>query len=333
MTTIFNSSYLDTLRRIDAKAKDAPNGESSSAPRTFSEILSERTKPQQVIPAEGRASLSPDLTPQEESISNLTPIENLRLESVPEPQRLNNNNVPVPAPRNVAPAPLLPQSAIQETGRAPQAPKVLTARRVSTPLQEITPQKQSITTPIVSKTSREAFLEQLITEAGRKHGVDPVLSIAVARAESSLRVDAVSKDGHASKGIFQLLDSTGRELMGRMDVKGAYDPFDPKLNTHLGVGYLRRLHDLFSRESNLGFNLRTSPANSAADLEKVAVAAFNAGEGNVARAQRIAKSLGKDPGSYAAIEPHLPASTRAYVNRVGSLKDRINTFSDEETLA
>lgn len=326
MTTIFNSSYLDTLRRIDGKTKEVK----ASSPRTFSEILAERNKVNSP-PKDARAALAAAEPAPQEMISNLSPVESVRFEiPVPEPLKLTTaptQNLTT-SPQKLAPAPSLPPSIVQESGRAPQAPKVLAAKRVATPLNE-----QAKPAPTISRTPTESFLEQLITAAGKKHGVDPALSIAVARAESSLKVNAVSKDGHASKGIFQLLDTTGQELMGRLDVKGDYEPFDPKLNTHLGVGYLRRLHDLFSKESNLGFNLRTSPVNSASDLEKVAVAAFNAGEGNVARAQRIAKSLGKDPGSYNAIEPHLPASTRAYVSRVSALKSRIGLFSDEETLA
>lgn len=86
------------------------------------------------------------------------------------------------------------------------------------------------------------------------------------------------------------------------------------------MGYLRRLHNLFSDEKILIGSLRTHPASSAADLEKLAVAAFNAGEGNVARAQAKAKSLGKNPGEYEAIKPHLPSITRAYVERVLNTK-------------
>ena len=100
-----------------------------------------------------------------------------------------------------------------------------------------------------------------------------------------------------------------------------YDPFDPAQNTYLGVGYLRRLHDIFSVETHLGGNMRTVPASSAEHLEKLAVAAFNAGEGNVARAQARARALGKDPADFSEIEPFLPASTRSYVKKVTQLRE------------
>ena len=99
-------------------------------------------------------------------------------------------------------------------------------------------------------------------------------------------------------------------------MKEQYDAFDPAQNAYLGVGYLRRLHDIFSSETNLGGNLKTVPVKSADDLEKVALAAFNAGEGNVASAQRAAARRGLDPSRFENISPHLPPSTRAYVERV-----------------
>jgi soluble lytic murein transglycosylase-like protein len=344
MSTIFNTSYSESLRRIHGERRDVQT-DKEAKPQTFAEILS-RNEKQNQPPADARAALiteSHPPTPSQGVVSNLTTSEALRIEEhapAHEAYRLTTKELLIESPNvsgtiaklaprvsAISPQPSLPISQ----GSAPKAPAMVSAKRVDQPLLALEPVK--ITPPKLSKTNYEETLEGIITKAGKHHGVDPALSIAVARAESSLRVDAVSKDGHASKGMFQLLDVTGRELMNRLDVDGHYTPFEPTQNAHLGVGYLRRLHDLFSKESNLGFNLRTNPVNSASDLEKVAVAAFNAGEGNVARAQKIAKSLGKDPGSYDAIEPHLPASTRAYVERVGALKARAVELTDEETLA
>jgi len=210
-------------------------------------------------------------------------------------------------------------------GRPPGAPKVLSAKMTG-----IEAPKPVLPAPIAMN---EQLIEELIGAAGRFHGIDPNLSVAVARAESSLKTNAVSSDGHHSKGIFQLLDNTGKEMMSRLDVEGHYLPFDAKQNANLGVGYLRRLHDLFSKETSLGSNLKTVAVKSGADLEKFSVAAFNAGEGRVAKAQAAARSDGKNPASYAAIEPYLPLSTRAYVQRVSNLKSLADAKDDETTLA
>jgi soluble lytic murein transglycosylase-like protein len=174
-------------------------------------------------------------------------------------------------------------------------------------------------------------IQEVILTAGKYHGIDPQLSMAVAKAESSLDSQAVSKDGHHSKGLFQLLDSTGQEMMKHLGVKDDYQPFDPAQNSYLGVGYLRRLHDMFSESTTLSRNLTTHPASSAADLEKLAVAAFNAGQGNVARAQEAAKSAGKNPELFSSVEPHLPAQTRAYVGRVMDFRQAATQGSGPNT--
>ena len=163
-------------------------------------------------------------------------------------------------------------------------------------------------------------MKSIISLAGKLHGVDPFLGIAVAQSESSFSPTAVSNDGFDSKGLFQLLDTTAKDMMERLDFKENYKPFDPKVNSHLGIGYLRYLLGIFSDGAFVNQNLKAISAKSALDLEKLAVAAFNAGEGAVARAQNQARELGLDGGEFAAIERFLPKITRSYVQRVSNTK-------------
>lgn len=179
--------------------------------------------------------------------------------------------------------------------------------------------------PIDTKLAEE--MKSIINLAGKFHGVDPFLGIAVAQSESSLNPEAVSKDGFNSKGLFQLLDTTAKDMIDRLDVKENYKPFDPKTNSHLGVGYLRYLLGVFSEGSFVGPNLKAVSAKSALDLEKLAVAAFNAGEGAVARAQNQAMELGLNGGEFAAIEKYLPKITRTYVDRVRETKESLERNS------
>ena len=164
-------------------------------------------------------------------------------------------------------------------------------------------------------------IASLINKTGTKEGVDPQLALAVARAESAFNPKAVSTDGHASKGLFQLLDSTGKHLHSKLDMDQNYDPFNATMNTKLGVNYLRYLQDIFTQQTELPNDFTTTPGSSAADVEKFAVAAFNAGEGRVASAQSRAKKLGKDPSIYNAVESFLPDSTQQYVTRVLKYKE------------
>lgn len=159
-------------------------------------------------------------------------------------------------------------------------------------------------------------VEQIVTQVGKATGIDPALGMAVAKAESSFNPKAISSDGHASKGLFQLLDTTGKELHEEHGGERRYDPFDPALNANLGVRYLRRLHDIFSQNTKLPNDLESVSAANSSSLEKLAVAAFNAGEGRVAAAQARAKEAGLNPGIYEQVEGYLPKTTQEYVARV-----------------
>jgi soluble lytic murein transglycosylase-like protein len=156
-----------------------------------------------------------------------------------------------------------------------------------------------------------------ISLASQKMGLDPALTMSVVNAESGFNVRAVSADGHNSKGLFQLLDSTGKTLLSRAgDDAREYDPFDPDLNTELGTSYLRYLHDIFKTSTQLTGSRMTKSAADEQSLEQLAVAAFNAGEGRVASAQHRTEQAGKDPAHYDNVAPFLPRSTREYVARV-----------------
>ena len=260
------------------------------------------------------------------------------------------------SPDNAASQNIAPQSVFPLAPQAPQEAMASLRPRLSEPLAPsldrlgvdlgMQPQMPSVDggvkTPTLlsarripatyAETTRVEVREisKLVQDAGKKHGVDPTLGLAVAKAESSFNHMAVSADGHESKGIFQLLDSTGNHLWKNAGLEHPYDPFNPKQNVDLGVGYLRYLHDLFSHESQLPNNLSTVAAANSSSLEKLAVAAFNAGEGRVAAAQHSARQAGKDPSDYQQVAAYLPGSTQEYVDRVFTY--RLDLSSADETL-
>lgn len=200
---------------------------------------------------------------------------------------------------------LQPQAApLMSLAPAPVKPEPVEAARLET-LTEMPPQ-----------LGQKELLSR-ISLASQKVGLDPALAMSVVKAESGFNVRAVSSDGHYSKGLFQLLDTTGKDLLSRADnATRQYDPFDPDLNMELGTSYLRYLHDIFRSPTQLPNSRMTVSAADETSLEQLAVAAFNAGEGRVASAQYRTEQAGKDPAHYDNVAPFLPRSTREYVARV-----------------
>ena len=191
-------------------------------------------------------------------------------------------------------------------GRTLSAPKIVEAKRI----------EHQASLMDLKKLDRIQKIHDMVAAASTRQGIDPSLSMAVISTESDFDPKAVSTDGFGSKGLFQLLDSTGKHLHEESEVNESYDPFNPEMNVELGVNYLRKLHDLFSQNSDLGSKGSTHQAENSSSLEKLAVAAFNAGEGRVASAQERAIRDGKDPSKYESVETYLPESTRDYVKKV-----------------
>ena len=119
-------------------------------------------------------------------------------------------------------------------------------------------------------------LRQLVSQISLEHGVDPRLVDALVRVESSYDPGAVSRKG--AMGLMQLMPGTADRLK-------VEDPFDPEENLRAGVKEFSRLVDRYA--GNL----------------QLALAAYNAGEGAVAR--------------YRGIPPY--NETRSYVSRILTL--------------
>jgi soluble lytic murein transglycosylase-like protein len=101
---------------------------------------------------------------------------------------------------------------------------------------------------------RGADFAGIIDRAAFVHGLDPWLLHAVIRAESAYNPGARSSKG--AMGLMQLMPDTAARY-------GVRDPWNPEENVHAGARYLRDLMGMFGSDVRL------------------AVAAYNAGEGNV----------------------------------------------------
>jgi len=116
---------------------------------------------------------------------------------------------------------------------------------------------------------------ELISSMAEAHGVDPLLVRALIQVESNYNPRARSSKG--AMGLMQLMPQTAREYNVR-------NPYDPKSNVEAGIKKLKSLID------RLG-------------VLELALAAYNAGEGAVAK--------------FKGIPPY--SETRSYVSRIIAL--------------
>jgi soluble lytic murein transglycosylase-like protein len=112
------------------------------------------------------------------------------------------------------------------------------------------------TTAKPERSARQRQFDYLIEQYARAHSVSADLVRAVIQAESNFNPRAVSSKG--AMGLMQLMPATAREL-------GVTDPFHPAQNIRGGVTYLARLLTKYDQNVEL------------------ALAAYNAGAGNVER--------------------------------------------------
>jgi soluble lytic murein transglycosylase-like protein len=163
-------------------------------------------------------------------------------------------------------------------------------------------------------TPRQRALADAITRASDQLGVSSDVSLAVAVAESSLDPTARSSDG-LSSGTFQVTGPTAADIRRRFREGELVRPQGSD-DVALGVAHLGWLHDIFGRDTTLAGRLRTTPVHDAGERTRFAVAAYNAGEGRVARAQERAVAQRRDPTRYENVRAYLPAITQRYVDRV-----------------
>ena len=138
---------------------------------------------------------------------------------------------------------------------------------------------------------------QLVEKYAEEFSLDKNLIYAVIKVESNFNPDAVSVV--EAKGLMQLMDETAEECnrLGKFGYNIPEDIYSPDCNIRLGCSYISRLFDKYG------------------DM-RLAVAAYNAGTGNVD------KWLIEDAG----LENIPYKETRNYVKKVFDAFERYNSL-------
>jgi membrane-bound lytic murein transglycosylase MltF len=120
------------------------------------------------------------------------------------------------------------------------------------------------------------------TEYGGQYSIDPMLLAALGYQESGF--DQKMKNGSGAVGIMQIKPSTAREKQIAInDVVSR-----PEDNIHAGAKYLRFLADTYIAD----------PAVTAREQVLMALAAYNAGPGNLKKFRDYASKYGLDPNRW-----------------------------------
>ncbi len=183
---------------------------------------------------------------------------------------------------NQAYATLAPLPVQQEVQSNPAPPSPVVAPSVPPPATvEPVKAQPAKTGPLHAAPPK---VKDYIVKAAKEVDIDPQLLAAIAHNESGFKLSARSSKG--AVGLFQLMPSTAKEL--------GVNPHDPYQNVLGGAKYIKDKMDKYDGDLRL------------------ALAAYNAGPGNVDRAIKKAGNV----KTWEAVQAFLPRETQRFVPRV-----------------
>lgn len=155
---------------------------------------------------------------------------------------------------------------------------------------------------------------------------------AVYGQESSFGLNSkLGKRGSSGAvGHFKLEKATA-ERYGLIISKQNDQRFDIDYASSAAARYLKDLNGMFTKRTILSKEARTVPIKDISERKKFVLAAYNGGEGRIARAQYLAEQSGKNPQVWNDVKDFLKKSgaTEDKVKEIRSYVDNILVYEEE----
>ena len=162
-------------------------------------------------------------------------------------------------------------------------------------------------------------IRQALESASRYFDANDSLTVntleAVYGRESSFGTMLGTRGSASAAGHFQFTPETA-ERYGLSVSKNNDQRFDIDYASSAAARYLKDLDTMFSKRTTLSRQRDTIVVTGVLERKKFVLGAFNAGEGRVARAQRLAEKAGKDPQLWSDVAAYLAEETKRYVETV-----------------
>lgn len=135
---------------------------------------------------------------------------------------------------------------------------------------------------------------------------------------------------NGAAGDFQLEKKTAKRMGLTVSSKNDLR-FDIDDSSAAAAKYLKTLDSNFSKLTVLSKNLKTNPISNASERVKFVIADYNAGEGRIARAQKVTKESGGDPNSWDEVKEKLEASgaSAKKANEIREYVEKVSAYEKE----
>ena len=146
-----------------------------------------------------------------------------------------------------------------------------------------------------------------VMKYAKEYKVSPCLIMAVIRQESNFDVSA---NGGTDVGYMQVTHDAAKDGGYKGTEQGwrQKDGFDPDQNIQYGTKYLKTLNSIFRDGKLLTEDLKATKVPDKTERLKFVLAAYNGGQGRIAKAQQICEDEGDNPERWDDTKKYLEAA-------------------------